>query len=109
MTDGADRTEDEQALRTGGIGCATLLAGFNVVAMGLVVATFAVGPYSSASQEVWYRYGSIAFFCAGAILPGIVLTFFRRRSLVILKAVAIWEFAVLLAFMSYLFMSGGGI
>jgi len=76
--------------------------------MGLLASTFAVGPYSSVAQEVWYRGGSIAFLGLGAILPAALLVIARRyRSGVI--AITVWMCAAFLAFISYIFMSGGGV
>jgi hypothetical protein len=77
--------------------------------MGLVAATFAVGPYSSVTQENWYRYGSISFLCVGAILPAAALLLIARRFPIVIIASIVWMFAALLAFLDYMFMSGGGV
>ena len=91
-----------------GIGCAWLLLGVNALLMGLLALSFGQGPYSSAEQEVWYRYGSLGFFVAGAVLPAIALFTFRRSRWLILASTA-WMSAVLLGFVWFVMMSGGGV
>lgn len=94
--------------RVGGIGCAWLLLGVNVLLMGLLAISFGQGPYSSGEQELWYRYGSLSFFVAGAVLPAAALFAFRRSRWAILASTA-WMLAVLLAFIWFAMMSGGGV
>ena len=91
-----------------GIGCAWALLGVNAMLMGLVAASFVRGSYSSSAQELWYRYGALAFFLAGAALPAIAL-FAGRRSRWIVIASTAWMIALLLAFVWFGMMSGGGI
>ncbi|MGB3167322.1 MAG: hypothetical protein WBA68_11160 [Alteraurantiacibacter sp.] len=94
--------------RVDGIGCAWFLLGVNALLMGLLAASFGQGPYSSAEQELWYRYGSLSFFVAGAVLPAVALFAFRRLRWVVLASTA-WMLAVLLAFVWFAMMSGGGV
>jgi hypothetical protein len=98
---------DEQN-RVEGIGCAWALLGVNAVLMGLLAATFMQGPYSSTEQELWYRYGSLGFFLAGAALPAIAL-FAGRRSRWVVIASTTWMLTLLLAFAWFAMMSGGGV
>src|SRR5437764_11800704 len=83
--------------RVEGIGCAWALLGINAVLMGVLAASFAQGPYSSSEQELWYRYGSLGFFLAGAALPAIAL-FAGRRSRCVVIASTAWMLITLLAF-----------
>ena len=98
-----------QVARPEGRGCAGTLAGINLLFMGLLTRTFAVGPYSSAAQMTWYRGGSIAFLSLGAILPIAALLAIARRHRGIGTALTLWMCVALLAFLSYVFMSGGGV
>jgi hypothetical protein len=90
-------------------GCAFALIAFNLLVMGLVAFSFTQGPYSSDVQEYWYRYGSLGFMFVGAILPGILLKLYGRQCAFTNQAVVAWELIALLAFFSYLFLSGGGV
>jgi len=91
-----------------GIGYAWTMLGVNAMLMGLLGASFAQGPYSSSEQELWYRYGSLAFFFAGVILPAIAL-FVGRRSRWVAIGSAIWMLALLVASAWFAMMSGGGV
>ena len=91
-----------------GIGCAWALLVINVVLMGLFAASFAQGPYSSSEQELWYRYGSLGLFLAGAALPAVAL-FAARRSRWIVIACTAWMLTLLLVFACFAMMSGGGV
>lgn len=91
------------------LGCLGIIGCFNLVLMGLLASTFAVGPYASVRQEIWYRGGSISFVMFGAVLPMAAALVFARRSPKWASALALWMFAALLAFVGYAFMSGGGI
>jgi hypothetical protein len=93
---------------TPGMGSALAILGTNTVLIGLATASFARGPYSSHEQELWYRYGSLAFFVCGAVLPAIAL-FADRRSRVVIGASIVWMAATFLAFVWYAMMSGGGV
>ena len=77
--------------------------------MELLASTFAFGPYASVRHEIWYRGGSIGFFIVGAIVPLATSLAFTRRSPNWASACAIWMFAALLAFLGYVYMSGGGV
>ena len=91
-----------------GIGCALVMLGINTVLIGLVAVSFSQGPYSSPEQEFWYRYGSLALFVAGSILPAILL-FTVRRSLRVSGASVAWRGATFLIVLWYVMMSGGGV
>jgi hypothetical protein len=94
--------------RVEGTGCAWALVGINTMLMGLLAASFVQGPYSSSEQELWYRYGSLGFFLAGAALPAIAL-FAGRRSRRVVVASTAWMLMLLLAFAWFAMMSGGGV
>lgn len=94
--------------RVNGIGCAWLLLGVNALLMGLLALSFGQGPYSSAEQELWYRYGSLSFFVVGAILPAVALFAFRRSRWVVGASTA-WMLIVLFACGWFAMMSGGGV
>ena len=100
--------EAQNQNRVEGIGCAWTLLGVNTVLMGLLTTSFVQGPYSSSEQELWYRYGSLSFFFAGAALPGIAL-FFGRRSRWVVVASTAWMLLSLLGFAWFAMMSGGGV
>lgn len=91
-----------------GFGCALAVLGVNTLLIGLVTASFTQGPYSSEEQELWYRYGSLAFFVVGSILPAIAL-FAGRQSRWVLGASVAWMAATFVAFVWYVMMSGGGV
>lgn len=103
MTREADRQN-----RGEDIGCAWVVLGVNTVLIGLFTASFVQGPYSSNGQELWYRYGSLAFLLAGSILPTIALLA-GRRSIVLVVATTLWMLTTLLAFVWFAMMSGGGV
>ena len=94
--------------RVEGIGCSWALLAVNTVLMGLLAASFAHGPYSSGMQELWYRYGSLGLFLAGAALPAFALIYYRRFFW-IAAAATVWMLLTLLAFVSCAMMSGGGV
>lgn len=91
-----------------GIGCAGVVLGVNSLLMGLVAISFNRGPYSSAAQELWYRWGSIGFLVAGSILPAIALSALRRSRRAAQICLA-WMLVVLAVFLRYAFMSSGGV
>lgn len=91
-----------------GIGCVLTLLAINTALIGIVALTFAQGSYSSWTQELWYRYGSIGFFLAGSALPAVAV-FFGRRSPVVLLASVTWLLVTLLAFFVYVMVSSGGV
>lgn len=91
-----------------GIGCALAALGLNTLLIGLLTASFTQGPYSSAEQELWYRYGSLGFLFAGVIVPAVALLV-ARRSRVVPGASVAWMALTLIAFVYYAMMSGGGV
>ena len=100
--------EASQPNRVEGLGCAWALLGVNAVLMGLLAVSFAQGPYSSDEQELWYRYGSLSLFLAGAALPAIALFVARRSRRAVLICTA-WMLALLIVGGWYAMMSGGGV
>jgi hypothetical protein len=109
MSDETVRTDGEKPATTHGKGCAMTLACINVAAMGLLASTFTTGPFSSVEQELWYRYGSLAFLLLGAVLPGAALLLGTRRHPAVIAATMVWMIAMWLPFAGYVLMSGGGI
>jgi len=77
--------------------------------MGLLALSFSQGPYSSLEQEHWYRFGSLAFLLGGAILPAVALILRAGRSTLLRYGLYLWLLAALVAWCSYVFMSGGGV
>lgn len=104
----SQRHRPSRALR-GGRGCATVVACLNAAGMGLLASTFMVGPYSSAGQELWYRYGSAAFLLLGVVLPVAALLFGAQRYPTLITAATIWMIAIWLPFVGFVIMSGGGV
>ncbi len=100
--------DDDTHNRKSDFGCASAILGVNTVLIGLATASFTRGPYYSHEQELWYRYGSLAFFMAGSVLPAIALLAGRRSHWVIVASIA-WMVATLLAFVWYAAMSSGGV
>lgn len=94
--------------REEGISFAWALLSVNGILMGLLAVTFGQGPYSSAEQELWYRYGSFSFFVVGAVLPAFTLFAAGGSRWVVLASTA-WMFTVLLAFFWFAMMSRGGV
>ena len=80
-----------QPISAKGRGCSVTLACFNVAAMGLLASSFAFGPFSSAGQEFWYRYGSIGFLLLGAIIPAGALLFGTRRYPAVTTGATVWD------------------
>jgi hypothetical protein len=80
----------------------------NTLFMGLLTANFVQGPYSSSQQELWYRYGSLGLFLVGAVLPAFALVY-GRRSFWIVAAATVWMLLILLTFVWFGMMSGGGV
>jgi hypothetical protein len=100
--------EKQEETDRAGIGCALAVLGVNTLLIGLVTASFIQGPYSSEGQELWYRYGSLAFFIAGSVLPAITLYGGRQSRLVLVGSV-LWMAATFTAFVWYVMLSGGGV
>ena len=69
-----------------GVGCAWTLLALNTVLIGLLMTSMVQGPYSSGEQELWYRYGSLGFFLAGAVVPAIALFALRRSRVLIIAS-----------------------
>ncbi len=89
-----------------GLGCAWTMIAFNALAMGLVALAFTTRPYFSTAQELWYRYGSLAFLAGGALLPALLLAV--RPSRTMAGALTAWMILVAFAFVHYLLAAGGG-
>jgi hypothetical protein len=81
----------------------------NGALMGLLALSFTRGPYSSTEQELWYRYGSLAFVLGGAVLPAVAVLFGINRWPWAIVALTVWMVATLLAFVGYAMFSGGGV
>lgn len=94
--------------RAEGTGCAWVLLAINTTIIGLLTASFVQGPFSSDEQELWYRYGSLAFFLAGSVVPAIAM-FATRRSRMVIVASTAWMLITLLAFVWFAMMSSGGV
>ena len=90
-------------------GCAIAMLAINGLLMGLATLSFFQGPYSSLEQELWYRYGSIIFTLAGAVIPAIILLSVAKRPPWLVAALTIWMVAVLGVFVGYALISGGGV
>ena len=81
----------------------------NGALMGLFATSFTQGPYSSTEQELWYRYGSLAFVLGGAVLPAAAILLGINRWPWAIDALTAWMVAALFAFLMYAFFSGGGV
>ena len=80
----------------------------NTLLVGGATLSFSQGPYSSAGQEIWYRYGSLGLFLIGAIIPAFALLLGARRSSLATAFLIMWMLAALFTFLVYAFYSGGG-
>lgn len=98
-----------RAVQAGGIGCVLAVIALNALLMGSLAAGFAFGPYSSLGQEIWYRYGSLGFLFFGAILPAVALVLGARRSSTLMLLLIPWMLCILVVFLGYAMMSGGGV
>ncbi len=92
-----------------GTGCAWVMVAFNTLLMGIVAMSFASGPYSSAGQEYWYRYGSLAFLAGGALLPAFALPFAAQRSRPMTGELIAWMILAFCGFVFYVTVAGGGV
>jgi hypothetical protein len=92
-----------------GFGCLFVMFTVNLVILGFLALGFAHGPYSSREQEIWYRYGSIGFLLAGAVLPAAALSLGARRSQGAIIALTAWMLVTLFAAFCYAMLSGGGV
>lgn len=92
-----------------GTGCMLVMLGINTLMIGLLAFSFSHGPYSSQEQELWYRYGSIGFLIAGAVLPAIALRLGVLRRQWAIIALSVWMIAVFIACFIYTLFSGGGV
>jgi hypothetical protein len=99
----------EEGGKVDGSGCAQFLAVVVVFLTGAMAFSFVNGEFSSPEQERWYRYGSLAFFIFGAVLPSIALKFSIRRSRTAVVALTLWMTAALLGFLYYAMLSTGGV
>jgi len=102
-------SEPTVAEKPGGVGCLFVILGINAILIGLLAFSFSQGPYSSREQEVWYRYGSIAFLLAGVILPGVVSCLGSARSQRVMTALIIWMISILMVCVAYALSSSGGV
>ena len=91
------------------LGCAWSILIINGLVIGLAALSFSQGPYSSAEQELWYRYGSLALLAVGVILPGLLLLLGARRRPWAVSILIIWMVAAFAAFLVYAFYGGGGV
>ena len=103
-------TPQAEPTGTGG-GIARVLVMFilNSMLIGLLAWSFTQGPYSSHRQEVWFRYGSLTFLFAGALLPGIALLLGAWRSRWAVGVLTRWMIVALLTCFVYACLSGGGV
>lgn len=85
------------------------MLGINALLIGLLAFSFSHGPYSSREQELWYRYGSIGFLIAGAVLPAVALLLGAARYQWAVIALIMWMLAILMACFVYAMFSGGGV
>ena len=105
MPDKAPPSSDQSE----GMGCAIATLSINGLLMGLTALSFTQGPYSSPEQELWYRYGSLGFLLAGAVVPALILSWRARRWRRAAMATTLWMVVTLVAFLSYALLSGGGV
>jgi hypothetical protein len=77
--------------------------------MGLTALSFSQGPYSSWKQELSYRYCSIGFLLAGAVVPAVVLFSTARRWAWTAGVLTVWMFSVFVGFLGYVMLAGGGV
>ena len=56
----------------------SLLLVVNTIFIGFMTMARIRGPYSSHEQLILYRYGSLALFAAGVLIPWICFVFFRK-------------------------------
>lgn len=104
-----DSGEPSRTVQAGGIGCVIAVIALNALLMGALASGFVFGPYSSLEQEIWYRYGSLGFLFFGAILPAAALVLGARRSPTLMLLLIPWILCILVAFLGYAMMSGGGV
>lgn len=102
-------SEGEGSAMPFGIGCASSMLVLNILLPGMLAWSFTQGPYSSREQELWYRYGSIAFLMSGAILPGVALAAGAWRSRPAVRVLTAWMLGTLTAAFCYAALSGGGV
>ena len=91
------------------VGCSLVLVAINTIGMATLASSFATGPYSSFSQEVWYRYGSVCFLLVGAVLPGIGILTVGRRRYSLSVVLTLWMAVALFLCVGYIIQSEGGI
>ncbi|HYW15123.1 MAG TPA: hypothetical protein VE891_03075 [Allosphingosinicella sp.] len=65
--------------------------------------------YSSWGQELWYRYGSLAFLASGALVPALALSLGAQRKRAMPGALVAWMAMTLAAFACYAVWSGCGV
>ncbi len=101
--------QEQMDKERGGTGCTLSMLAVNALLIGLLAFSFTQGPYSSREQELWYRYGSLGFFIAGALLPAFVLLLGVIRSRRAMLLLTKWMVAALLTCFVYACVSGGGV
>ena len=87
----------------------TLLLVINIIVIGFFALSRAQGPYSSFEQELVYRYGSLAFFVAGVVIPCICLVLFQVFVRQHITVASVWLVATLFAFIIYGAATSGGV
>jgi lipopolysaccharide export LptBFGC system permease protein LptF len=92
-----------------GIGCLSFLLAINTLLIGAFTWSFVSGPYSSFEQELWYRYGSLAFFLIGVVLPGAALAMGTGRSETGFVTMFVAMPAILILFLLLSVFSSGGV
>ena len=98
----------QQRRQTPEVGCAFAILAINTALIGLATASFTQGPYSSHEQELWYRYGSLAFLMGGVVAPAVAL-FAGRKSRIVIGGSVAWMAMTLIAFIYYVGLSSGGV
>ena len=80
----------------------------NTILIGIVAFNFVQWSNPNDAQELWYRYGSIALFVFGSVIPAIML-WVAPRSPAVVKAAIVLMIATFVLFVWYGLNSGSGI
>ena len=80
----------------------------NFVTIGLIALSFAQVRYSSLSQELWYRYGSLGLLVVGAIAPAVLILVRTPRSRSGMALLTAWVIAIFFVSWIYAMYSSGG-
>ena len=89
------------------IGHARPLLGINTILIGIVAFNFVQWSYANDAQELWYRYGFIALFVFGSVIPAMTLWVAPRSPAVVKAAIALM-IATFAVFVWYGLNSGSG-